>query len=405
MFAFVIPLEMGPTVEFYGWEVIGYYVNNISNYLAQYTWQVRTAYGLIVACIFVMIILFLLFIILIRQKTKYKKRYKDLAEQFHDPFYQILILTETPSVIETEKILGCKVEALKKKIPKMFAQLISSLRMELNEIIFLPNMQFLCEITGVIDYFEKCLVARRNVFETLQTVVNINVQISEGELAIYLNHHTTNIRLMARLAYSICTGNEPYKYLEEDLNQRLSLWRPMLTHRLFGWLQACNKPMPSFLTLAADLTNEDSAAFLIDEVAYWGSDEEKKQLTDFYLSKWYKCRIAALHATAQLGATENEQAMMNTFDKQPENIKREILKTLLAVNSGNQVDFFEKVFNTTPSKETREQALTCMYLYGSVGRRRFEIIRAQSQNTDNHKIILFDQIDSANLLKQLQDFS
>lgn len=404
MYANVIPLVIGPTVEFYGWEVIGYYINNISNYLAEYSWQVRTAYGLIVTCIFIMILLFFMFIILIRRRTKYKKKYDKLSERFHDPFYQILILPEAPSSGELEEILGCNEAELRKYNPKMFAQMILSLRMEQSEILYLPNVQFLADISGATDYFEKSLVTRKNIFETLQMIVNMNIIISEGKLAIYLNHHTTNIKLMARLAYSISTENEPYKYLEEDLKEKLSLWRPMLTHRLFGYSQSCGRPMPSFLTLASELKNEDSAAFLIEEVAYWGSEEEKRHLPDFFLSKWHKCRIAALHATAQLGTVENEDEMVNTYDRQPENIKREILKTLLSIGSGKRVDFFEKVYNTTSSKETREQALTCLYFYGPEGRRRFEIIRSESQNDEGHKILM-DQIDSANLLKQLQELS
>ena len=127
-------------------------------------------------------------------------------------------------------------------------------------------------------------------------VVNLNIRINEGELAIYLNHHNSNIRLMARLANIICTENEPYKYLEEDLNQRMLPWRPMLTHRLFGWLQECGRPMPSFIVLAESLENEQASAFLIEEVAYWGNDTEKDELAKFSRplvtpSVWQPCEL------------------------------------------------------------------------------------------------------------------
>ena len=81
MLGFIFSQVDGPIVEFSGWEVIGYYLNNIQNYLAEYSWQVRTAYGLIVGCIFVMIILFGLFILMIRKTTKYKKGYKKNKNQ------------------------------------------------------------------------------------------------------------------------------------------------------------------------------------------------------------------------------------------------------------------------------------------------------------------------------------
>ena len=351
-----------------------------------------------------MMVLYVLFFLMIRKTTKYKKEYKKLEEKFRQPLYNLMILPDPPSALELEETLGCKIEDLKQYDPKMFTQMISSLRMELCEILYLPNIQFICEITGVIDYIERCLVGRKRVFEILQMVVNLNIRISEGELAIYLNHHNTNIRLMARLAYTICTENEPYQYLEEDLNQKMPPWRPMLTHRLFGWLQECGRPMPSFLTIADALKNDQAAAFLIEEVAYWGSENEKNELSKFFLSPRFNRRLAAMRATAQLARAENEPALIESYDRQPESIKRELLKTVLAINSGKQVDFFEHVYNTASSKETQEQAMTCMYLYGPEGRRRFEIIRSQTQIGDEHRILL-DQIDATNLLKQLQQFS
>lgn len=394
----------GPIVEFHGWEVIGYYLNNIQNYLAEYSWQVRTAYGLIVGCIFVMIILFGLFILMIRKTTKYKKKYQQLEEKFREPLYQIMILPEPPSVQEIEGLMGCNFTELKRYDSAMFAQLISSLRMELCEVLYIPNMQYICKITGVTDYIERCLIGRTKVFEILQMVVNLNIRISEGELAIYLNHHNTNIRLMARLAYIICTENEPYKYLEEDLNQRMLPWRPMLTHRLFGWLQECGRPMPSFIVIAESLDNEEASAFLIEEVAYWGTDTEKNELSKFFLAPRYIIRLAAMRATAQLAREANEQALVESYDHQPEYIKREVLKTVLAINSGKQLDFYEKAYKTASSKETQEQALSCMYMYGNEGRRRFEMIRSSYQVGEETRTLL-DQIDATNLLKQLQQFS
>lgn len=394
----------GPIVEFHGWEVIGYYLNNIQNYLAEYSWQVRTAYGLIVGCIFVMIILFGLFILMIRKTTKYKKEYQQLEEKFREPLYQIMILPEPPSVQEIEGLMGCDFTELKRYDSAMFAQLISSLRMELCEVLYIPNMQYICKITGVTDYIERCLIGRTKVFEILQMVVNLNIRISEGELAIYLNHHNTNIRLMARLAYIICTENEPYKYLEEDLNQRMLPWRPMLTHRLFGWLQECGRPMPSFIVIAESLDNEEASAFLIEEVAYWGTDIEKNELSKFFLAPRYIIRLAAMRATAQLAREANEQALVESYDHQPEYIKREVLKTVLAINSGKQLDFYEKAYKTASSKETQEQALSCMYMYGNEGRRRFEMIRSSYQVGEETRTLL-DQIDATNLLKQLQQFS
>jgi len=127
-------------------------------------------------------------------------------------------------------------------------------------------------------------------------------------------------------------------------------------------------------------------------------------LAKFFLASRYIIRIAAMRATAQLAREANEPALVESYDQQPERIKREVLKTVLAINSGKQVDFFERAYTTTSSKETQEQAMSCLYMYGSEGRRRFEMIRSRYQMGDESRMLL-DQIDATNLLKQLQQFS
>ena len=111
-----------------------------------------------------------------------------------------------------------------------------------------------------------------------------------------------------------------------------------------------------------------------------------------------------MRATAQLAREANEQALVESYDHQPEYIKREVLKTVLAINSGKQLDFYEMAYKTTSSKETQEQALSCLYMYGNEGRRRFEMIRSRYQVGEETRTLL-DQIDATNLLKQLQQFS
>ena len=85
MFCSTFPQVQGPVAEFHGWEVLVYYFNNLENYFADYLWQVRTAYGLIIGCILVMMVLYVLFFLMIRKTTKYKKEYKKLSNNIAHP--------------------------------------------------------------------------------------------------------------------------------------------------------------------------------------------------------------------------------------------------------------------------------------------------------------------------------
>ncbi|MBR4648599.1 MAG: hypothetical protein IKO67_00405 [Bacteroidaceae bacterium] len=269
-------------------------------------------------------------------------------------------------------------------------------------MVYIPNMQVLAMVCGVKAYLEINLNKNRKVFEMMQYLTMLNIRVSEGCLANFVNHRNINIRHMARMSYMMCSDMEPYRYLVEDLNEPIAAWRTMTLHQLMGWLQACDKRMPNFITLVPRIENGKTAAFVIEEMAYWGSEDEKSKLDTFFTDERYECRSAAFKAVAMLRDSNQEQEMVNTFPMQPEPLRREILRAVYAIKSGKQVDFFGKVYHTTASKETREIALTCLYNYSEESRRLFEHLRFENNERDR---TLIDQIDSFNLLNQIRSYN
>lgn len=175
----------------------------------------------------------------------------------------------------------------------------------------------------------------------------------------------------------------------------------MMLHRLFGWLKANDRQMPQFLIIAEKLQNEESVAFLIEEVAYWGSEKEKSMLHQLFLSPNYKYRAASLHAMAILRDSTQEQAAVDSYEQQPESIRHEVLKAVFAVNSGNNVDFFVRAYRMSSSKLTKEIALSCLYSYSNGGRRAFELLRGEVLDNEQERVLM-DQIDAVGILNQMR---
>ncbi|MBQ0023698.1 MAG: hypothetical protein KBT29_10735 [Prevotellaceae bacterium] len=400
----------GPTVNFDGISVFDYYYgyfvywwNLAVAWFKDNSWQVQLSFALIFLCIVTMIILSVLFYRNIREVNRFEKNVQWVNDNLREHFYNILISIEQPTMEEVEKECNMTVEKMREIPPKVMATAISSLRMELSELTVLPNTQLLCDITGVTQYLETNLIAKRDVMETLQNLVNLHLRVSEGLLAIYINHYNSNLRQMARMSYMICTETEPYRYLEEDLQEKQALWRPMMLHRLFGWLRDTERQMPQFLVLANVMQDESTASFLIEEIAYWGSEEEKSQLKQFFVSKMFKCRESALKAVALLGDESQEQAIVESYTHQPEYLRRSCLRAIHAINSGRNTEFFVDAYYRTSSKETKECALTCLYSYGEDGRSRFEQMHVD-MISDQQGLNLLNQIDSMALLQQMRMF-
>lgn len=101
-----IEYPTGQGMDFYGFEVLGFYLKRFLLYYSDYAWNIRLLYGLILACIVTMLILFVLFIRKIRQSRRAKKEYNSARKNLYDGFYQILISADKPSIREFEVACG-----------------------------------------------------------------------------------------------------------------------------------------------------------------------------------------------------------------------------------------------------------------------------------------------------------
>ncbi len=386
-------------VEMSGWEVVRYYMNLFLHQFDDYSWQIITSYNIAVGCIIALVVLFIMFFIRVRKRNRVKKKAKEINERYLDAVRTILG-SDTMTTSEMKQVLNASEEDIRKNRPRYYIDLLEQARMEMYEIVYLPNMQNLAVLLGVQDKCESNLLLNREVFRTLQVLAMLQITVSEGRLANYVNHSNREIRMMARMCFITCSStNEPYRFLIEDLNQPQALYRPMLLHYIFGWMKSKELPMPTFLVTSERVNNEEMAAYLIKEVAYWGSDMEKQNIKDYFVSDRMMCRSAAIEVATDLCNIDMEDKLIESYDKQPEEIRREIMRALLSIKSGKQLDFFVNVYNSTSSRRTREEALYCMYNYSSEGRRLFEMFRSEA---DEERRTLFEQIDSAMLLGQLQ---
>lgn len=389
-------------VVFYDWDVVNYYYSLIKNFYDGYSWQVRVSYGLIVFSILLMIVLFFMFTYRVNKRKRREKKFKKISDKFREPFLNVLTESDPLMPSQIEEMCDCtRAEFTRYDAPQL-VRLLVKLREELQEVIYIPNLNALCGVCGAQDFLENNLLNNRRVFETVQTLTTLNLRISEGRLANYVNHRNPNIRQMSRMSYMICTDMEPYRYLVEDLNEPMAAWRSMALHQLFGWLQACEKRMPNFITLVNRVNNPKVAAFIIQEIAYWGTDDERSKLDMFYMDERYDCRSAAFKAVAMMKDESQEQNLIDTYNSQPEPLRREILGAVYSIRSGKQMQFFSDVYHTSPSKETRELALTYLYDYSNESRRLFEHLRFENEKENR---LLIDQIDSLNLLNQIRNYS
>lgn len=389
----------GGPVELDRMELLKFYIHLIEDFYAGYPWQVVASYNISIGCMIALVVLFVMFLVKVQVQQHRVKKEARLYAYYSDKFHAILGSAEELTHEQMLEILGKTEDEIRENDSYYYANMLEEVRMDMYEIVCLPNMQTLASTLGVCERFEMQLLKHTDVFRTLQMLLMLQITVSEGLLANFVNHSDREIRMMARLNYITCSRNAPYRYLLTELEEGRSLYRPMILSYVFGWMMFQERLMPNFLNIADRLKNEDSAAFLVHEVAYWGKDNEKEEVKNYFLDHRLKVRSAAIGVVAAMGDTSAEDALVESYFQQPEHIRQEVLHALLALNSGRQTEFFKRAYELSAARETRVVALMCLYRYGNSGRRLFEIMRSEA---DEETRTLIDQVDSAVLLEQLQ---
>ncbi|MBQ8099706.1 MAG: HEAT repeat domain-containing protein [Paludibacteraceae bacterium] len=388
---YILIAIMGPTAYFYGWQVVAYVRYLADAYLKQFPWQVQVSLLITSLSSAMIVLLFVLFIQRIVKRQSRERVYEKCRKQYEEAFRTILHTEEKMATEEMEYVCKADRSALRETSGQALTRLIVSLRLEMGERVYIPNMQRLCNLTGVQASLESNLVKGKEVEQTLQVLMTLPIRVTEGALAPYTSNKNQRVRELARSYFGFCSKTEPFHYVTEDCNKPFNLWYPTTLHRLCNWHRAKGHPTPRLLALAERSDNDAKKALFISEIPYWGTDEEKKGVQAFLTSASPRCRSAAIHALALIGDPDSELELIRQYPYQFPPAKRETLRAVARIGTGRQTEFFREAYLHSTSHNTRAVALSCLWHYSEEGRRVFyELSRA---GLDDNKF--FEQIRSS----------
>lgn len=377
-----------------------YYIYAIRSWAQNFSWQVRFSYAIILMCIVTMLILMLLFTRHIRRRKQYQKNYQHCMNTYGEAFLRIL--NEDSRLTPDQMLEEC--DATRDDIAQydglLYAEIICNLRMSMHERLYFLNLQGLCELTGAHAALELNLKRNHHVLRTLQIINTLPMDINEGALAVYTSHRNQRISRLARITHVISSESEPYLYFLEDMNHPQPPSYRITIHRLLGWKRAQNLPMPPLSMLASTCKDPQMAAFLIEEIAFWGSEAERDKLPTYFYDQRITCRLAAVKAITRLGRSDAEQQIIDSYNDQPQDVRRVMQRALASFHSGRHTDFFVNLYLNTPSHESRSIALDCLFDYNEEGRARFEQLCLEATPEEH---VLFEQIRTTHRLAEVRN--
>lgn len=384
-----------PFADFYGFDIIMYYWYVVKSFMLDYSWQVRLSYGIILISIVAMIFLALLFTRQMYMRRYHDDRFNHCMRTYGEAFTQILEEKVQLTGEQMLEICDAEEEELEQYSGMLFAEIILNIRMSMHDVAYMPNLQTLCELTGARLALETCLKSRKHVVHALQIINTLPLYINEGLLAVYTSSKDQKTQDLARITHMIISKTEPYMYMIEDMNKSWSPWYPITIHRILGWKKAQGQPMAPLHMLASECTDPNMSAFLIEEISYYGSDDEKARLPEFFTDKRLNCRMKAVEMVALLHIPNGDNLIYESYHSQPQPVRRVMQQALLSYHQERFSAFYEHLFFNTPSHESRRIALRCLFYNTPESRARFEQLAKTAKPEDE---LLFRQISTMNEL-------
>ena len=392
--------ELSPFSEIYqlwGWNVVRYYYFLYVHLFADYPWVVRIAYGVIIICCLAFILLGIAMMVDVYIRWRNWKKLVEIEKLYLEKLKSVCYAdVENLSTDEIMRRMEYKPRKWKNWEMRQWAYVFVEASMFTNtQNPNLTNIQRAMKMIGFTEYVESKLLhgKRSEKLRIIQTVRLTNMQLPNSTVTRLVNEKDDKLRMAARLYYMCTSKDDPYLFFEEETmkGMRFSLWDMMELHEIFHRVKEGGGRPPLFVPILQRVVNPKILSFMIEETGYWGTDQEMRYIMDFFESDDFNYRRSAFRAMGIHRFAEAEKSMERSFHKQNENLRREILNSLLVINSGRAITFFRDTYNSSISSFTRRTALRCLWMSGASGRAVFDSLQANAK--ENEKI-LFQHVES-----------
>ena len=392
--------ELSPLTEAYqlwGWNVPRYYYYLFVHLFAGYPWVVRVAYMVIIFCCIAFSVLMCVMVADFYLRRRNKKKLEEIRKKYLEKLKGVCYAeVENLPTEEISRRLDYKHRKWKDwEMRQWAAVFIEASTFTNTQNPNLTNIQRAMRLVGFTDYVERQLLhGKQSVkLQMIHTVRLTNMQLPNGLVTRLVNDKDEQLRKASRLYYMCTSVDDPYVFFEEEnkLGVLFSQWDMMELHEIFRKVNEGGRPAPLFVPILQRVENPGIVAFMMKEIAYWGTDQEMRYLMGFFESPNFQHRNAAFESMGIRRFAESEKSMIRVFHMQTEVMRRTILNSILAIHSGRSVNFLRDTYQSGVSQFTKRTALRCLWLYGPRGRGMFESLKASAPAADE---ILFRHVES-----------
>ena len=369
----------------YGIDYVEYYFYWIYYKFIGYPLIIRICSIAVMFCIIAY--LFLLFHIIygIFKRRKEKRKYNKAFDKYYEEMKAISLDSNTLS----EGEIADRLEYDTKKRPKpnelrIITQLLTEIKSvhedEINELNY-QTIQTVFQITRFLER-ELQFGSKRSKIQALKLIG----YASEAVLVRFLYHRELELRNSARYTYMWLSQGDPFRFFDEDIGMKLRQWDMMELHAILEHRKKVGYNTPTFIKWVNTSAEENVKIFFINEIRLYNETESAPILAKQLNVRSVEIRGEAIKTLGKLKYKEVEPKLIEMYNVQPEEVKRQIISAIADLKTDKALGFLYNAYDEADNWGTKRVILKALYEYSAMGRKTFDQLERKA---DSHTAILF----------------
>lgn len=318
----------------------------------------------IVTLLIIVCIAFLFQLFFINNKIKKKnKRWENMKEQYGEKFKKVLFSSEDMSREEIKNRTNITINDCRKKWQKeLFSKLILFLKEEekdkeeikpINE----NNYNELLELLQLRSFWMKELssgnIKRKK--RALRKFDELSFNLNSSSIAPLLQHKDASLRRLARSEFIKCEENDPYKFMEEDFDEKFNRLDEIRIHDALAQKSKEHK-LPVLLRWIQNTKNTDYKCFLIREIGYFNQIESAPYLLELFKnSNNSSVKVAIVNTLGMLNYNEALPVFFSEYNLSQKDVQQSIIEAIGIMGKKGSVPFLQKIYTNAYSNEIKSQ--------------------------------------------------
>ena len=293
----------------------------------------------------------------------------------------------------SEEEIADRLEYDTKKRPKpnelrIITQLLTEIKSvhenEINELNY-QTIQTVFQITRFLER-ELQFGSKRSKIQALKLIQSINGYASEAVLVRFLYHRELELRNSARYTYMWLSQGDPFRFFDEDIGMKLRQWDMMELHAILEHRKKVGYNTPTFIKWVNTSAEENVKIFFINEIRLYHETESAPILAKQLNARSVEIRGEAIKTLGKLKYKEVEPKLIEMYNVQPEEVKRQIISAIADLKTDKALGFLYNAYDEADNWGTKRVILKALYEYSAMGRKTFDQLERKA---DSHTAILF----------------